>query len=294
MMVNSTSPTFPPTRMVTASRTPPHMPRPSTSVSSRTPRSSSVNTMSAAPRAADEPRPLTPMPTSAIRIAAASLAPSPTIAVTRPHRCSAPTICTFCSGLTRANTCTSATSLAAASSSRPIEFGAGDHPCIVGQPQLAGDRPRGHRVVAGDQHDVEAGIHQRFDQRARRRACGVRQPDVADQFQIVRGRVDGVGIGAFVVGGVLPVALRDGQHPQALLGEVVHQRLRVIQIGLRVGEPAARQDDFWGALEHQHGLRGVRVERADRGGETAAGLERDLGEQVPFRHRCCRHRIPRP
>ncbi len=62
MMVNSTSPTFPPTRIVTASRTPAHMLRPSTSVSSRTPRSSSVNTMSAAPRAADEPRPLTPMP----------------------------------------------------------------------------------------------------------------------------------------------------------------------------------------------------------------------------------------
>ncbi|ETB21745.1 hypothetical protein O972_01435 [Mycobacterium avium subsp. avium 10-9275] len=59
------------------------------------------------------------MPTSAIRIAAASLAPSPTIAVTRPQRCRAATICTFCSGLTRANTCTSATSLAHASSSRP-------------------------------------------------------------------------------------------------------------------------------------------------------------------------------
>ncbi|CFS62167.1 Uncharacterised protein [Mycobacterium tuberculosis] len=66
--------------------------RPSTSASSSTPRSSSVSTISAAPRAAEEPRPLTPMPTSAIRMAAASLAPSPTIAVTRPQRCSAATI----------------------------------------------------------------------------------------------------------------------------------------------------------------------------------------------------------
>ena len=119
MMVNSTSPTLPPTRMVTASRTAAHMLRPSTRASSSTPRSSSVNTMSAAPRAADEPRPLTPIPTSAIRMAAASLAPSPTIAVTRPHRCRAATIWTFCSGLTRAKTCTSATILAHASSSRP-------------------------------------------------------------------------------------------------------------------------------------------------------------------------------
>ena len=48
-----------------------------------------------------------------------------------------------------------------------VEVGAGDHPGIGGQPQLTGDRPRGHRVVAGDQHDVAVGLHQRFDQRAR-------------------------------------------------------------------------------------------------------------------------------
>ena len=102
----------------------------------------------------------------------------------------------------------------------------------------------------------------------------------------MRGGVDGVGIG--VVSSSVswyPAALRHRQHPQALLGKVVHQRLRVILIGLRVGEPAARQDDFRGALEHQQWLCRIRAERADRGGEATAGLERNLGEQVPLRHR---------
>ena len=161
--------------------------------------------MSAAPRAADEPRPLTPIPTSAIRIAAASLAPSPTIAVTRPQRCSAPTICTFCSGLTRANTCTSAASLADASSSRPLRSAPVITRASAGSPSWRAIA----RAVTGWSPVISttsrSASDQRFDQRARRRSCGVRQADVADQLQIVRGGVDGVGIGVVVVVGfVLP------------------------------------------------------------------------------------------
>ena len=44
------------------------------------------------------------MPTVAARMAAASLAPSPTIAHTRPVRSSVCTTCTLCSGDIRANT----------------------------------------------------------------------------------------------------------------------------------------------------------------------------------------------
>ena len=44
------------------------------------------------------------MPTVAARMAAASLAPSPTIAQTWPVRSSVCTICTLCSGDIRANT----------------------------------------------------------------------------------------------------------------------------------------------------------------------------------------------
>ena len=100
----------------------------------------------------------------------------------------------------------------------------------------------------------------------------------------MRGGVDRVGIGVVVVFGfVYPAALRHRQHPQALLGKAVHQRLRMIQIGLRVIEPAAGQDDFRRALEHQQRLCRIRAERADRGGEATAGLERDFREQVPLR-----------
>ena len=98
----------------------------------------------------------------------------------------------------------------------------------------------------------------------------------------MRGGVDRVGIGVLVIDGTLPAALRHGQHSQTLLGQVVHQRLRVVQVGLRVGEPAALQDDLGRAFEQQQWPGRIRVESPDRGGEATAGLERHLGEQVPL------------
>ncbi len=106
--VNATSPALPPTRIDTASRTRAHSARPSSSASMTGSVPVPVSTRSAAPRAEREPRELTPMPTSAILIAAASLVPSPAMATTWPARCSAWTIRTFCSGDTRANTVLSA------------------------------------------------------------------------------------------------------------------------------------------------------------------------------------------
>ncbi|WP_369830824.1 hypothetical protein, partial [Mycobacterium sp. 1245852.3] len=51
---------------------------------------------------------------------------------------------------------------------------------------------------------------------------------------------------------MLPAALRHGEHPQPLLGEAVHHRLGPLEVGVRVGEFAARQDDLGRPLEHQH------------------------------------------
>ena len=135
----------------------------------------------------------------------------------------------------------------------PGEFGAGHDSRIHGQAQLAGDRPCGDGVVAGDQDDVALGVHQRLDQWARRRPRGVRQTDIAEQFQFVRGGVHGVRVSVVIVVGVVnPVAARHGQHPQALLGKAVHQRLCVLKLGVRIGEPAALQHHLGSAFEYQH------------------------------------------
>ncbi len=209
--------------------------------------------MSAAPRAADDPRPLTPMPTSAIRIAAASLAPSPTIAVTRPQRCSARHDLHLLLRADAGEDLNVGDDFGAGVLVEAGEFGAGDHARIDRQAQLTGDRPRGDGVVAGDQHHVAVGVHQRFDQRARRCPCGVRQTDVAQQLEVLRGGVDGVGVGVLVIGRSRwsQRTPRHRQHPQALLGKAVYQRVGVRKVGFRIGEPAARQDHLGSALEHQ-------------------------------------------
>lgn len=87
--LNAISPRLPPTRMLSACRTDDHMARPSTRVAMIVSSRSSVTTRSAAARAAGVPRWPRAMPTSASRIAGASLAPSPVIATVRPHFCNA-------------------------------------------------------------------------------------------------------------------------------------------------------------------------------------------------------------
>ena len=72
--------------------------------------------------------------------------------------------------------------------------------------------------------------------------------------EVLRGRVHGVGIGFLVLGGpVLPAALRHRQHAQALLGEAVYQRLRVLVVGLWIGESATRQHCFGAPLSIRTG-----------------------------------------
>ena len=201
------------------------------------------------------------------------------------RRCSAATICTFCSGLTRAKTCTSAASFGASVLVEGGEFGTGHLSCIRRQPQLMGDRPCGYRVVAGDQHHPASGIHQRLDQRPRRCSCGVGQTDVADQLEVVRGGVDGVGIG--VVLASVPCSQRrcataNTRRPcsarrntndsawswSAISGSANRQRGRISS-----GAP----------LSYQHRLRRVSARGADRGGIATTGLERYLREHGPLR-----------
>ena len=117
--LNAISPRLPPTRMLSACRTDDHMARPSTSVAMIVSSRSSVTTRSAAARAAGVPRWPSAMPTSASRIAGASLAPSPVIATVRSWRCNAWMIRTLWAGVHRATTSVAIRrSASAASSSR--------------------------------------------------------------------------------------------------------------------------------------------------------------------------------
>ncbi len=83
--VNAVSPRLPPSSTPSADRTDIHMARPSTRAAMIVSNRSSVTTRSAAARAAGVPRPPRAIPTSASRIAGASLAPSPVIATVRPR-----------------------------------------------------------------------------------------------------------------------------------------------------------------------------------------------------------------
>ena len=92
---------------------------------------SSVTTRSAAARAAGVPRWPRAMPTSASRIAGASLAPSPVIATVRPHFCNAWMIRTLWAGVHRATTSVAGQPLGQRVVVELVEFGGGDHPLFV-------------------------------------------------------------------------------------------------------------------------------------------------------------------
>ncbi len=113
--LKATSPRLPPTRMASASRTEPHIARPSSSAAMIVSSRSSPTTRSAAAVAAGVPRRPSAIPTSASRMAGASLAPSPVIATTRPMRWYAWTMRTLWWGLHRAMT----SSVGSSSSSSP-------------------------------------------------------------------------------------------------------------------------------------------------------------------------------
>uniref|UniRef100_A0A0S6Z131 Uncharacterized protein n=1 Tax=Mizugakiibacter sediminis TaxID=1475481 RepID=A0A0S6Z131_9GAMM len=80
------------------------MRRPSRTVRTIEPKSSSSSTRSAASRATSVPRRPIATPMCAAFSAGASLTPSPVIATTSPFAFSASTMRSFCSGMMRANT----------------------------------------------------------------------------------------------------------------------------------------------------------------------------------------------
>ena len=119
--VKRISPRLPPSSRATASRTDAHIARPSMTPSAIVSIRPSTTIMSAAWRAAVVPWSPRAMPTSASRIAGASLAPSPVTATTCPARRSDRTTATLCAGLTRAKTAaldTSASRSVSSASSR--------------------------------------------------------------------------------------------------------------------------------------------------------------------------------
>jgi hypothetical protein len=93
-------------------------------------------------------------PTLAWLKAGASFTPSPVTATISPLACSASTMRSLCSGLTRANTSVSRTVSTScsgdmASSWTPVTTDVGPHP------ELLTDRSGGARLVAGDHHDPD-------------------------------------------------------------------------------------------------------------------------------------------
>ena len=166
----------------------------------------------------------TPMPTVAVRMAAASLAPSPTIAHTRPNRSSVSTICTLCSGDIRANTIRSRTDSSCpardiASQSAPLTTCSADV-----EAEFGGDRHRGDGVVAGDEPDSDAVGDQPGEDGARFRPGSVGQSEQTDELQsLAAQRLERVGIPlrfAHLICRELPRP--DRQHPKPVSRHTLH------------------------------------------------------------------------
>ena len=193
------------------------------------------------------------MPTSARRMAGASLAPSPAMATTRPARCSARTMRTFCAGRDAGehrpcDRCASSSS----SSVSCAELGAGEHSCAASSVELAGDRLGGARVVAGDHHGRR---------RRRRAAARARAPPTGAPGRRTRGSPGTTAPSAVRRrAGRRPAdgALGDREHAQAAPRQPVaasrSERAALssssgARSSPRVASACTRQDGFGGALD---------------------------------------------
>ena len=130
------------------------------------------------------------------------------------------------------------------------ELGAGDRAAL--EPELAGDRLGGDRVVAGDHPHLDAGSLCPRDRVACLGARRIDDPDEGQQVQVLHLEEQ---VGVRVERGGIEVALRGRQDPQALLAQpiVLGQVLRAAVLadrddlavrppGRRRREPAAGRE----------------------------------------------------
>ena len=178
--VNRISPRLPPRSRATASRTEAHIARPSMTPSAIVSMRPSTTIMSAACLAAAVPSSPSAMPTSARRIAGASLAPSPVTATTCPARRSDRTTATLCAGLIRAKTDALDTSASMTASSASAEFRTDDDFATGEQIEFGPIASSGARMVAGEHDDLDARAaqapHDRFGCGRARRVGQSQQP----------------------------------------------------------------------------------------------------------------------
>ena len=114
------------------------------------------------------------------------------------------------------------------------ELGAGDRPAH--DPELAGDGLGGHRVIAGDHPDLDAGRVRLGDGVARLGAWRVDDADEGEELEVGHGRQQ---IGVRVEGRRVEVPLGGGQDPQALRAELlVLGQVRGLDLVHRVALPS--------------------------------------------------------
>ncbi len=213
--------------------------------------------------------PLHSVPTSAIGCAA-SLAPSPTIAITRPQRCSAiqsePLF-----GLTRARlACRRRVWHALLVPGRQVRLVTTRVRPVV---PAGGRSPRRYRMVAGDPAPRCARRPARLRSTDARRPGRIRQSDIADQRRARRRRQRrrrSRHHGWSLVSRCCATLL------QALLGEVAY-RFGMFVVDARVGESAARQDHLQAPLSINIGIRQCPLCRSRR-------RSRDWTQTVPARY----------
>ena len=125
------------------------------------------------------------------------------------------------------------------------ELGPGDHRAV--DAELAGDRGRGHRVVAGDHPDLDAGRPGRGDGCLGGGPWRVDDPDQGEQLQIGHQREQ---VGAGVERGRVEVLARGGQHPQALLAQpLVLGQVQLPELAVGRHRPGVGVEDGRGARQ---------------------------------------------
>ena len=191
-----------------------YSPRPSSTALMIVEKLSSVRIMTAASLATSVPVMPIAIPMSAFFSAGASLTPSPVMATISPLRWSTSTRRTLCSGLTRAITPTSPIAPSRLVVAHRPELRPADDRAV--DAELAGDRRRGDRVIAGDHADPDPGGPGPRDRSPGGGARRVDDPDEGEQLQIGHEREQ---LGPGIEGGRVEVPARGGHDPQALFPE---------------------------------------------------------------------------
>ncbi len=217
--------------------------------------------------------PVTPIatPMSARRSAGASFTPSPVIETTAPRRRQASTMRSFCSGLVRAYTATSATIASKRGVVELLELGAGQAASAVAQDtDPPGDGVGRQWVIARDHDWRDARRTARGDGRGRGLARRVCHPDDPQKAEAVLGVVE-------PGGDVVDRALRQREYAVSIGGVAFGDALGPPQ-QVSLGRIEERSDRLQGAL---HGDPDLATSRVDGRHPSPLGVERQLFDPRP-------------